>query len=163
MLFRSIIARPLKLCGLRRGVAVAERVAELLNLVRLGERFMRAYPGELSGGQKQRVSIARAFAVEPSVIICDEPTSSLDISVQADLLHELVSLQARMGTAYLFITHDLGVVRTIAGRVAVMHLGRIVESGTVTGVFSPPHHPYTEALISAVPTIEANEIGRAHV
>ncbi len=150
----EIVSRPLKLYGLRHGAAVRARVLELLDMVKLSERHLQSYPRELSGGQKQRVSIARAFAAEPSVVICDEPTSALDISVQAALLNELKELQAELGLSYIFISHDLGVVNTIADRIAVMYLGRIVETGTVADAFAPPHHPYTEALISAVPTID---------
>jgi peptide/nickel transport system ATP-binding protein len=150
----EIISRPLKLYGLRQGAAIRSRVVELLDMVKLGERYLQSYPRELSGGQKQRVSIARAFAAEPEIVICDEPTSALDISVQAALLNELKALQAALGLSYIFISHDLGVVNTIADRIAVMYLGRVVESGLVADVFSPPHHPYTEALISAVPTID---------
>lgn len=150
----EIVSRPLKLYGLRNGSALRPRVIELLEMVKLGERYLRSYPHELSGGQKQRVAIARAFAAEPAVVICDEPTSALDISVQAALINELKALQSTLGLSYLFISHDLGVVNTVADRIAVMYLGRIVESGQVADVFTPPHHPYTEALISAVPTID---------
>ncbi len=155
----EIIARPLRLYGLREGPAIRQRVIELLDAVKLGERFSTHYPRELSGGEKQRVSIARAFAAEPRLVICDEPTSALDISVQAALLNELKELQRRYGTSYLFISHDLSVVRHIAERVAVMYLGLILETGPTAEVFQPPHHPYTEALISAVPTVSPVDRG----
>jgi peptide/nickel transport system ATP-binding protein len=150
----EILARPLRLYGLRGTERIRERVAALLQTVKLDARFAHRYPRELSGGEKQRVCIARAFAAEPRLVVCDEPTSALDISVQAALLNELVDLQRRHGTAYLFISHDLGVVRYIADRIAVMYLGRLVETGPTEEVFAPPHHPYTEALLSALPTID---------
>jgi peptide/nickel transport system ATP-binding protein len=114
-------------------------------------------PSQLSGGLKQRVAIARAFAGDPKVVLCDEPTSALDVSVQAAILNLLAELQSEQGVTYLFISHDLGVVRYISDRIAVLYLGRLMELGDAETVFSPPHHPYTEALLSAVPTLGGDE------
>jgi len=150
----QILARPLRLYGLAPAEGPGPRIAELLDAVKLGARYAGRYPRQLSGGEKQRVCIARAFAAAPQLVVCDEPTSALDISVQAALLNELLDLQQRHGTSYLFISHDLGVVRYIAHRIAVMYLGRVLETGPTEAVFAPPHHPYTEALVSALPSIE---------
>ncbi|MFC7494370.1 MULTISPECIES: dipeptide ABC transporter ATP-binding protein [unclassified Nocardioides] len=143
----ALIAEPLVIHRRR----TPGRVAELLRLVNLPESVADRFPGELSGGQRQRVAIARGLAVEPDVLVLDEPVSALDVSVQADILALLRDLQRRLGVAYVFVTHDLGVVRHVADRVAVMYLGRIVETGTVDEVLSAPRHPYTRALVSAVP------------
>lgn len=152
---RTILSRPLKLYHKLRDAALEARILELMEMVKLDTRYLDSYPRQLSGGQKQRVCIARAFAAGPKLIVCDEPTSALDISVQASILNELGDLQKKFGTSYLFISHDLGVVRHIADRVTIMYLGRVMESGPTAQVFSPPHHPYTEALLSAVPDIAA--------
>ena len=151
---RRILHRRLtKLAGLS-GPAAEARLLELVAAVRLAERYLDSRPEQLSGGLKQRVAIARAFAGEPRLVVCDEPTSALDVSVQAAILNLLVELQAEQQVSYLFISHDLGVVRYISDRIAVLYLGRLMELGPAEVVFAGPHHPYTEALLSAVPTID---------
>ena len=151
---RRILLRSLrKLAGIG-GRAADERMQNLVSRVRLTERTLTQKPVQLSGGLKQRVAIARAFAGNPRLVICDEPTSALDVSVQAAILNLLVELQAENRVAYLFISHDLGVVRYISDRIAVLYLGRLQELGAADVVFAGPHHPYTEALLSAVPTID---------
>jgi peptide/nickel transport system ATP-binding protein len=151
---RRILLRTLRLVGNLRGDPAEERLRTLARDVRLAERYLGTRPRELSGGLKQRAAIARAFAGDPRLVVCDEPTSALDVSVQAAILNLLVELQEKDGIAYLFISHDLGVVRYIADRIAVLYLGRLVEVGPAEAVFNGPHHPYTEALLSAVPTID---------
>ena len=145
------LGRPLELFGLARGAERDRRVRELLAAVHLPPHYADRHPHELSGGEKQRIAIARAFAAEPDVIVCDEPLSALDVSVQAAVLNLLVDLQRRSATAYLFISHDLSVVRYVSDRVAVMYMGRLCEEGTADDVFAPPYHPYTEALLAAIP------------
>jgi peptide/nickel transport system ATP-binding protein len=154
---RRIIERALyKLLGLR-GKERDARTRALASSVRFDESLLNARPSQLSGGLKQRVAIARAFAGDPRIVLCDEPTSALDVSVQAAILNLLAELQSREGVTYLFISHDLGVVRYISDRIAVLYLGRLMELGDAETVFNPPHHPYTEALLSAVPNIEGTE------
>jgi peptide/nickel transport system ATP-binding protein len=131
-----------------------ERVADLMRKVSLDPATMWRYPHEFSGGQRQRICIARALAVDPVLLICDEATSALDVSIQAQILNLLADLQAERNLAYLFITHDLGVVRYFATRVAVMYLGRIVEIGPTERIFSEPRHPYTKALLRAIPSLD---------
>jgi peptide/nickel transport system ATP-binding protein len=151
---RRILLRSLrKLAGLSGSVA-EERLRDLAGRVRLTERTLTQKPSQLSGGLKQRAAIARAFAGDPRLVVCDEPTSALDVSVQAAILNLLVELQAEKRVSYLFISHDLGVVRYISDRIAVLYLGRLQELGPADAVFEGPHHPYTEALLSAVPTID---------
>jgi len=147
---RHLIERSLSRLGGLSGRRRAERLGELLAAVRLSERHLPMRPRQLSGGLKQRVAIARAFAGDPRVVVCDEPTSALDVSVQAAILNLLADLQAGAGVSYVFISHDLGVVRYLSDRIALLYLGRIMEIGPAEDVFNGPHHPYTEALLSAV-------------
>lgn len=157
---RRIIGRALtRLTGASKS-AQRQRMAELMESVRLASRYADFKPRQLSGGLKQRVAIARAFAGEPRIVVCDEPTSALDVSVQAVILNLLVELQRQRCAAYIFISHDLHVVRYISDRIAVLYLGRIMEIGAAEEVFSGPHHPYTEALLSAVPSLEREESAR---
>jgi peptide/nickel transport system ATP-binding protein len=151
---RRILLRSLKKLAGVSGSAAEARMQELAHRVRLTERTLTQKPVQLSGGLKQRAAIARAFAGDPKLVVCDEPTSALDVSVQAAILNLLVELQAEKNVAYLFISHDLGVVRYISDRIAVLYLGRLQELGPADVVFDGPHHPYTEALLSAVPTID---------
>jgi peptide/nickel transport system ATP-binding protein len=152
---RRLLSRSLSKLGGYHGEQLEQRLKQLLSEVRLSERHLSMRPVQLSGGLKQRVAIGRAFAGDPRVVICDEPTSALDVSVQAAILNLLTDLQRREDVAYLFISHDLGVVRYLSDRIAVLYLGRVMEVGPAERVFSGPHHPYTEALLSAVPTLES--------
>jgi peptide/nickel transport system ATP-binding protein len=157
---RSLISRPLtRLAGLS-GTALRDRLAELIASVRLEDRHLALRPGQLSGGLKQRVAIARAFGPRPDVVVCDEPTSALDVSVQAAILNLLADLQQQEHATYLFISHDLGLVRYLSDRIVVLYLGRVMEVGPAETVFTGPHHPYTEALFSAVPSLDGQRPDR---
>ena len=147
----SIIGEPLVEHGTVRGRALRERVEELLDAVGLDPGFTNRYPHEFSGGQRQRIGVARALALNPEFIVCDEPIAALDVSIQAQVVNLLEDLQKRLGLTYLFISHDLGMIRHIADRVAVMYLGKIVELASSDVLYREPLHPYTRALLSAVP------------
>jgi len=147
-----MLGEPLMLHGLARTEAARRaRVGELLDLVGLRPDHARRYPHEFSGGQRQRIAIARALAVEPKLVICDEPVSALDVSIRSQILNLLRDLQDRLGLAYIFVSHDLAVVKHIADRVAVMNLGVIVETADTQALFASPRHPYSRALLSAIP------------
>jgi oligopeptide transport system ATP-binding protein len=147
----SIVAAPLEVHGMARGKEKRERVQDLLSMVGLNPQFVNRYPHEFSGGQRQRIGIARALALNPDLVICDEPISSLDVSIQAQVVNLLEELQEQMGLTYLFIAHDLSMVRHISDRMAVMYLGKIVELADRNEIYLNPMHPYTQALMSAVP------------
>jgi oligopeptide transport system ATP-binding protein len=147
----SIISEPIETHNLATGKAKLERVKELLALVGLNPNYTNRYPHEFSGGQRQRIGVARSLAVEPEFIVCDEPISALDVSIQAQVLNLLVELREQFGLTYLFIAHDLSVVRHISDRVGVMYLGKLVELGPPSAIYEAPAHPYTRALLSAVP------------
>jgi len=148
---KQIVGEPLVVNKLANGKDVTDRVAELLEAVGLNSSLMDRYPYAFSGGQRQRIGIARALAVNPSLIVADEPVSALDVSVQAQVLNLMEDLQQRLGLTYLFIAHDLSVIEHISDQVAVMYVGRIVETAPTEEIFNQPHHPYTEALLSAAP------------
>ena len=152
MSVRDIFAEPIRVCKLCHSNAeINQRVDRLMDTVGLASRFENAYPHELDGGRRQRIGIARALAVEPKFIVCDEPVSALDVSIQAQILNLLMDLQENMGLTYMFITHDLSVVKHISNEIAVMYLGQCVERVASERLFENPLHPYTKALLSAIP------------
>ncbi len=151
MSIADTVSEPMIIHGVARGKQARERAAELLNIVQLNPGFSSRFPHEFSGGQRQRIGIARALALNPELIICDEPISALDVSIQAQIINLLEDLQKQLGLTYLFIAHDLSVVRHISSRVAVMYLGILVELASVKELYNNPLHPYTQALLSAVP------------
>lgn len=151
MTVRDIIGEPLIVNNIAKGKELDERVADLMKKVGLRPEYMKRYPHAFSGGQRQRISIARALALNPKLVVCDEPVSALDVSIQAQVLNLLKDLQEEFKLTYLFISHDLGVVEHICDRVAVMYVGKIVELAKTEEIFENPKHPYTEALLSAVP------------
>jgi len=155
------IGEPLRVHGLAEGSSVKKRVIELLEMCELPARFVELYPHEMSGGQRQRVGIARALAMEPELIVCDEAVSALDVSIQAQIINLLERLRKELALTYVFIGHDLSVVRHLCNRVAVMYLGRVMEIADSDPLFADPHHPYTQALLDAVPNPDPlQEAGR---
>ncbi len=152
----EIIGEPLEVHGVGDRASRAARVAELLSIVGLPADADRRYPHEFSGGQRQRIAIARALALEPKLLVADEPVSALDVSIQSQIINLLAELRQRLGLAMLFISHDLSVIRHVSDRIAVMYLGRIVEIGPANDVFERPAHPYTQALLSAIPHTDPN-------
>jgi peptide/nickel transport system ATP-binding protein len=151
MTLLDIVGEPLLVNNVARGKALEDRVAELLKVVGLRPEYMSRYPHAFSGGQRQRIGVARALALNPQLVVCDEPVSALDVSVQAQIINLLQDLQQKFGLTYLFISHDLSVVEHISNRVAVMYVGKLVESASTTELYVNPRHPYTEALLSAAP------------
>jgi len=154
MKIREIVGEPLRVCYGVKGKELIERVEKHLSQVGIGAEHINRFPHQFSGGQRQRIAIARALALEPKVLILDEPTAALDVSVQAQILNLFQDLQQRLGLSYLFISHNLATVEYIADRVMVMYLGKIVEQGPVEAIFDYPAHPYTRALLDSVPSLD---------
>ncbi len=164
MTVQDIIGEPLSIHGLERGIKKKERIESLLNLVGLNSNHMSRFPHEFSGGQRQRIGIARALAVNPKFLICDEPISALDVSIQAQVVNLLKDLQKKMGLTYLFIAHDLAMVKYLSDRVAVMYLGHLLELAPSEFLYTNPLHPYTELLLSSIPIPDPEiEIGKKRV
>ena len=162
MTVETILAEPLAIhADLMPKADRSERISQLLNMVGLDDSYRQRYPHEFSGGQRQRVCIARALAVSPSILVCDEPLSALDVSIQGQILELFAQLREQLNLSYIFISHDLAVVRSIADRVAVMYLGRIVEQGPTAELYRNPQHPYTQALLSAAPSADPSRRDRA--
>ncbi len=158
MTVRDIIAEPLIAGGVAHGDEVDERVRETARRCQLSLEHLRRYPHAFSGGQRQRIGIARALVVQPQFVVCDEPVSALDVSIQAQILNLLMDMQKELGLTYLFVAHDLSVVEHVSDRVAVMYLGRLVEVAPTEDLFYQPLHPYTEALMSAIPALDPDEV-----
>jgi peptide/nickel transport system ATP-binding protein len=158
MTVRDIIAEPLIAGGVAHGDEVDERVRETARLCQLSLEHLRRYPHAFSGGQRQRIGIARALVVQPQFVVCDEPVSALDVSIQAQILNLLMDMQKELGLTYLFVAHDLSVVEHVSDRVAVMYLGRLVEVAPTAALFYQPLHPYTEALMSAIPALDPDDV-----
>ena len=158
MTVRDIIAEPLVAGGVAEGDEVDERVRETARRCQLSLEHLRRYPHAFSGGQRQRIGIARALVVQPQFVVCDEPVSALDVSIQAQILNLLTDMQKELGLTYLFVAHDLSVVEHVSDRVAVMYLGRLVEVAPTEALFYQPLHPYTEALMSAIPALDPDDV-----